>query len=164
MECSTGDCNNPRAKRRTICHKCHARKNRLGSVDAPVREIKHRIAEVSDNRGLCSTCGEVDVYWRDSGKWSGWACLPSKRLRVNANKYGITAQEYAGWFNRAGHKCQLCGSIEGLALDHCHSTGKIRGVLCMACNTSIGKLGDTAEVLYRAWLYLKGSEDAPELG
>ena len=45
-----------------------------------------------------------------------------------------------------------------LVLDHCHSTGVIRGVLCTACNTSIGKLGDTSKSLLRAVAYLQKSE------
>jgi len=41
-------------------------------------------------------------------------------------------------------------------LDHCHSTGVVRGVLCWDCNVGIGKLGDTKEGVQRALDYLKG--------
>jgi hypothetical protein len=43
-------------------------------------------------------------------------------------------------------------------VDHCHSTGQIRGVLCCECNTGIGKLGDNAEGVRRALAYLERFE------
>lgn len=46
--------------------------------------------------------------------------------------------------------CAVCGVREEkaqrqLSIDHCHETGKVRGVLCFACNTALGKLGDDPE-------------------
>lgn len=49
-----------------------------------------------------------------------------------------------------GHKCAACGApLKGrgakkAALDHCHTTGKIRGVLCLNCNGMEGKLNNIA--------------------
>jgi hypothetical protein len=40
-------------------------------------------------------------------------------------------------------------------VDHCHETGKIRGLLCHSCNTGIGKLGDNLEGLQKAVSYLE---------
>ena len=51
--------------------------------------------------------------------------------------------------------CECCGRAAKLALDHCHSTGKFRGWLCQACNTGIGKLGDTMDGLRTAMKYLE---------
>jgi hypothetical protein len=54
--------------------------------------------------------------------------------------------------------CDCCGSspknAKGLALDHCHKTGELRGWLCHRCNLGIGLLGDTAEHVARAVAYL----------
>ena len=45
---------------------------------------------------------------------------------------------------------------ERLAVDHCHDTGLVRGLLCFKCNTAIGALGDTQEAALRAMNYLSG--------
>jgi hypothetical protein len=52
----------------------------------------------------------------------------------------------------------LCGEIpdKPLHIDHDHRTGKVRGLLCVSCNTGIGKLGDDVDGLYRALRYVQG--------
>jgi len=48
-----------------------------------------------------------------------------------------------------------------LAVDHCHLTGAIRGLLCMDCNTGIAKFKDNPEFLRNAQKYLEKNLDAP---
>ena len=52
-------------------------------------------------------------------------------------------------------KCELCGRVESLHLDHDHITHEFRGWLCRSCNTSLGGLGDNVEGLLRAIAYLE---------
>jgi len=52
------------------------------------------------------------------------------------------------------HSCQICGKTDQLAIDHDHLTGKVRGRLCVGCNTGLGKLGDSVEGLQKAIDYL----------
>lgn len=47
------------------------------------------------------------------------------------------------------------GTLKSLALDHCHTSGKFRGWLCVKCNTGIGKLGDNLDGLMKAVEYLR---------
>lgn len=71
-------------------------------------------------------------------------------------KYGITIDQWLAMVEAAGGKCEICGSDqEGLCVDHDHSTGLVRGVLCRRCNRAIGQLGDTAERLRQALVYLE---------
>jgi hypothetical protein len=51
------------------------------------------------------------------------------------------------------------GRTKELSVDHCHETGKARGILCFNCNTSIGKLGDNVYALRRALAYLEAFEE-----
>jgi hypothetical protein len=80
----------------------------------------------------------------------------ANRERVRARVF--LAREYPPATRDRPDHCECCGRAAGsraLALDHCHETGKFRGWLCAACNTSIGKLGDNIEGLKRAIIYLE---------
>lgn len=74
------------------------------------------------------------------------------------NKYGITASEYAEIKAYQGGKCYICqrasGKTRRLAVDHCHKTGRIRGVLCKGCNRMLGHGRDDPMFFVRASLYL----------
>ncbi|MFI6939836.1 endonuclease VII domain-containing protein [Streptomyces sp. NPDC050418] len=48
-------------------------------------------------------------------------------------------------------------------VDHCHRTGRVRGVLCFNCNSAIGKLGDDPDASSRAIAYLGGNSWKPIL-
>lgn len=71
-----------------------------------------------------------------------------------AKRYGVSLEEYET--NMASSDCcEVCGKTKDLCYDHCHETGKFRGILCRGCNRSIGQLGDTAEALEKAYNYLR---------
>lgn len=68
--------------------------------------------------------------------------------------YGIDGDVYIELFLKQQGKCAVCGRAEDrmhyskvmrLAVDHCHKTGKIRGLLCRECNLALGHLEDNAE-------------------
>jgi hypothetical protein len=55
-----------------------------------------------------------------------------------------------------GGLCKICGKEKRLVVDHCHETGQVRGMLCFSCNTGIGQLGDSVDMLKAAIAYLGG--------
>lgn len=75
--------------------------------------------------------------------------------------YGIDQEQYDQMFEAQQGCCAICGSDETqwgrLAVDHNHETGEVRGLLCFNCNTSIGKMGDSPELLRKAAEYLEES-------
>lgn len=76
-----------------------------------------------------------------------------------AKSYGITIGEYKSLLSSQNHKCLICGiddSISSLKIDHCHSTGAIRGLLCDLCNRGLGMFKDNKYNLERAIDYLSG--------
>ena len=85
-------------------------------------------------------------------------------------KYGITLTQYDEMFAAQGGVCALCKRSETtnrrkrgegrerLAVDHCHDTGRVRGLLCFKCNTAIGSLGDTEEDARKVVEYLSNSK------
>ncbi|WP_347878324.1 endonuclease VII domain-containing protein [Streptomyces sp. KS 21] len=60
-----------------------------------------------------------------------------------------------------GGLCCICLKAPAVHVDHCHETGRVRGVLCFNCNSAIGKLGDDPDILRRAISYLEGNAWKP---
>lgn len=74
-------------------------------------------------------------------------------------KYGITLDRYNEMYTNQNGCCAICGKHQDsfsktLAVDHCHDTGKVRGLLCSNCNTAIGKLNDDVSLVLKAAAYL----------
>ena len=87
---------------------------------------------------------------------------PEKRYLTNRKsdlkKYGITIVEYELMEKKQNCRCAICGKKQSgkkLAVDHCHKTGRVRGLLCGNCNSGIGKLNDDVEILKKALKYLQ---------
>lgn len=82
-----------------------------------------------------------------------------KRDGIIRNQYGITLAQYNEMLEAQDYKCAICGNedeVEGrrLAIDHCHTTGKIRGLLCGKCNRGLGLFYDNTTALAKAIKYL----------
>ncbi len=82
--------------------------------------------------------------------------------------YGITLDQYNEMLSKQEGKCMICKSNnngfynkkpKAFAVDHCHTTGKIRGLLCSDCNTGIGLLKDNIDLLNNAIKYLNKSRN-----
>jgi len=76
-------------------------------------------------------------------------------------QYGITVEERDALLASQGGTCRTCPKVEdgwsrGWAVDHCHTTGKVRGVLCKHCNLALGHARDDAALLRRLADYLEG--------
>jgi hypothetical protein len=90
------------------------------------------------------------------------------RRRVN---YGVTREQYDAMVEEQGGRCKVCGTDQPSThprkthwcVDHCHTTGRVRGLLCDNCNRGIGLLKDCPEVLSRAAAYLRGTPDVEYL-
>lgn len=91
----------------------------------------------------------------------------NRRFAHVKHKYGVTREEWERLFAEQGGVCAICrrpetaheprtGAVRMLAVDHCHASGRIRGLLCYRCNTAIGLLGEDPERLEAARRYLGG--------
>jgi len=79
--------------------------------------------------------------------------------------FGISLEDYNVMFQNQSGLCAICGEkektkhqsghLKDLAVDHNHVTGRIRGLLCWVCNTGIGKLKDSPELLRKAADYIE---------
>lgn len=89
---------------------------------------------------------------------------PEVRKRLTANlltyqraKLGVTVEDVQQMWERQNHQCAICKVPITLKahLDHDHTTGKVRGLLCPHCNHGLGKFKDSVENLLAAIEYLR---------
>ena len=80
------------------------------------------------------------------------------RDREYRKRFGITKAQYDALLSEQGGSCAICKSTPGrrrLDVDHCHLTGKVRGLLCETCNKTLGFFNDDPELLKAALKYLE---------
>lgn len=86
--------------------------------------------------------------------------------RTLKHQYGITLEEYNKMLEKQQGVCVICkesekiidkftGKAKRLAVDHCHKTNIVRGLLCQPCNTALGKFKDNPEIIERAANYVR---------
>ena len=81
---------------------------------------------------------------------------PRRTLELRLKRdYALDIVAYDALVQQAGGRCMACGKARKLVVDHCHTTGKIRGLICHGCNVGLGLLGDTVAGLERTIAYLK---------
>lgn len=106
---------------------------------------------------------KMKAYYRKS---YSTAKNTAKYRRQTARLLGISSEWYAEKFKHQCGLCAVCGKPEtavhgqtgktlSLAIDHCHKTGKVRGLLCRKCNIGIGGFGDDPILLRAAVTYLE---------
>ena len=83
----------------------------------------------------------------------------SIRKRQLMEKFGISLEKYNEIFKKQKGVCAICSQKcetgKQLAVDHCHKTGKVRGLLCQPCNTALGKFREKVEYIANAIEYLE---------
>jgi hypothetical protein len=80
-------------------------------------------------------------------------------------KYGISLDEYEAIKDSQGGVCAVCGNGQGqdgrkyLDVDHCHRTGKVRGLLCSHCNRALGLLSEDQSRIRKLADYIQGHHE-----
>lgn len=117
-----------------------------------------------------STCKDCSA-----ARARGWYAVHTEQGLTNRRRlqlkqdYGLTPEEYDELLAAQGGVCAICRQPETttdprsqrpyvrLPVDHCHETGRVRGLLCHRCNRAIGLLRDDVDLLRAAIAYLEGS-------
>lgn len=73
-----------------------------------------------------------------------------KRRSLVKRKYGLTLEQVEQMRSTQKGVCRICLQQKPLCVDHCHKTGRVRGLLCNRCNRAIGLLNDDFSTLIRA--------------
>ena len=78
------------------------------------------------------------------------------KLRSLYKAYGLSGEEYSLMMDNQKGCCKLCeDSLEVPNVDHCHTTGEVRGLLCNPCNQALGLIKDKISTLENMIEYLK---------
>jgi hypothetical protein len=137
------------------CQKC--------SRDLPVSEFWTNRRRKDNLQTYCKECSTTGTYnYRNST--DGKVIVARSRLKTALSYYKITAADYNKMLLEQDGLCAICamperykdrnGATIRLSVDHCHATGKVRGLLCGHCNQAIGKFKDDISVLRKAIDYL----------
>ena len=109
----------------------------------------------------CKDCTrEVSREWRAKNpefEKRRYAAIKEKtRERHLVRKYGVDLAEYERMLKEQCGACAICGKRQtrSFDVDHCHETGKVRGLLCTSCNRLLGHSGDNPKNLIAATAYL----------
>jgi hypothetical protein len=82
----------------------------------------------------------------------------TRRNTILRREFGITHKEYIQILKLQNGVCAICKTKpivgKNLCIDHCHETGKIRGLLCFNCNTGLGHFKDNMNLLTSAQNYI----------
>lgn len=173
------------ASRKITCRDCGGRSRLTGAAADPMRSRERdRQAAAAATEKKCTCCLlilPVDQFgMRDEGPQRRSYCRKcsnAKRaqhqLKQVLGEFGLTPESYERMLKEQGHGCAICGTTEPgttgkrpgsnrrFAIDHCHTTGKARGLLCNKCNLGIGNFNDDIVRLEAAVAYLrKHREDA----
>ena len=119
------------------------------------------LTEFYKGHGRCKSCYAIDQQLqrrkhlekrRDYDRQRPRRPNPARdRARSLERRFGITQTIYDGMLEMQDFRCAICrrfetkarhGLIMALAVDHCHKTSKVRGLLCNSCNLAIGKMGE----------------------
>ena len=130
-----------------VCARC--------KVTKYINDFHKRNDRKTQHQSECKECTRIrrSKWWKsDKGK------LSSANTKLK-RRFGITLEEYAIMFERQNRQCLICKASESssghrLAVDHCHRTGRIRGLLCKNCNVALGHFKENPMFLYKAIDYL----------
>lgn len=109
--------------------------------------------------GIYSICKRCRNDLRNSKGPRNVNKLQAKAWVLKSN-YNLTLAQFNELRIKQDYRCAICGLHESdnrqgtLHVDHCHDTGKVRGLLCLQCNRGIGMLRDNAKLCTKAAEYL----------
>jgi hypothetical protein len=135
-----------------VCTKCGELK--------PLESFTKRAERPKGHHSWCKKCVNLDR--KKAYRERNPEAVKDQKLKAT---FGINLEDYNNMLLAQGNVCAICkkeesvisvnGSTKALAVDHCHTTGKVRGLLCQKCNQAIGLFNDDLEKLNSAISYIR---------
>ena len=156
-----------------LCRLHYGRSKRTGSVEASIRAQARAEQMAADGTRKCFKCGQRKPWTAEhflpdhqrGGKLKGTCrgCLRDAiKASALARSYGLSRQDFEKRLADQGGRCRLCdGRLDGSSpamvphVDHCHDTGRVRGLLCHHCNVLLGHAKESPTLLRAAANYVE---------
>ena len=137
----------------------------------PCRECGNEFQPFCGGNLYCDVCKVVARRRRHAATQQAWRKKnPTRHAEQKAEfdlrNYGMTLAQYRQMELHQHGRCAICGTdnpsgngkTRRFAVDHCHTTGAVRSLLCIKCNTAIGLVGESVETLESMIAYIKKHE------
>ena len=151
-ECTAPGCTRPQLSK-GLCGGHYAQQQR-GRKLTPLQP-HNRVVDGLKVCTHCNQCLPVEAFGRKLNRYTEM-CKHCRGIELRANTYKLSRAEVRELIERP---CESCGSVvsdlKQLHIDHDHTTGKVRGVLCHACNTSLGLLNEDPQRLRDLATYIE---------
>jgi hypothetical protein len=142
-----------------ICSKC--------DIEKPLEAFPKNVLCAGGVTGVCKQCNNTrQEAWRRKAMQER-EDFRKRRYRsqdkARAKKYGITVEQLDKMQEESGGVCEICSqppdsggrtSSKTLHIDHCHTTGQVRGLLCSRCNLCLGQIEENPKLIVEMLLYL----------
>ena len=142
---------------RNQCRSCHREViHNFRAKDPEAERVRNR--EWRKNNLEAFRHSKRKSYQKHAGK------IAVRKKTYRLGQYGLTREKYDAMLQLQQGKCAICGEPPNgrwkkLNIDHCHTTGKVRGLLCTGCNRAIGYLNDDPDRGLKMVEYLKRDVD-----
>lgn len=152
--------NKSRGRPRSECKICHRAAASAWQKNNRQRYRKRQNEWASRNRERCREARRRS-YKKMTAEQKAKKYAAAEKRRIK-NLYGLTWEDYNRLLEQQGGVCNICripgrtGRWDKLVVDHCHTTGAVRGLLCSGCNVAIAALGDSVEGVERALQHVRG--------
>jgi hypothetical protein len=150
-----------------VCTKCNTNKDA-----SKFHKDKKKVSGLTSWCKECRNTARAGHYWKDPeagrNRTKEYRSSLTKEQRYLQNRntklkqaYGISHADYVEMLEKQNYKCACCGitnkyaGVKGLVVDHNHTTGEIRELLCSQCNTALGLLKENEEVVSNMLEYIR---------
>ena len=136
------------------------------SLRKRINSAKYR-AKRKDDPEFQKAQAEYNKKWRqehlEERRQKDREYVKNNSLEIRLRRKGLDVEVYKSRVLNHNGMCDLCGGLpdgrwNNLTIDHCHKTGKFRGMLCSKCNRGIGFFKDDIKLLEKAICYLRNNE------
>jgi len=145
-------------------HQCRAKHVGFGSKIRPKDEAlkwKHGRRNHPKSEVICEICNRVFMGFSSYNRFC-YVCVPGRGVERRfyhsiAQRYGIGKQTYDGLVERSKNVCEICHNPwhgKEPFIDHDHTNGKVRGLLCCSCNYLVGLLENKLDFVHDALHYI----------